>query len=243
MNNSRHHLIRISLVSAAFFLLTAANAMAQADLAGCADHALFPTRMAQYRISNCKTEEFGLYEFYAVKGPKTPVEGKFTFITYAFTGPRASEPSGLAVVRNYENAIKKVGGTIVQIEPQRWVNGKIAKDGHEVWAQVEKGNGLIWLRIIEKKAMEQEIVADAAAFFASARTFLPFLAESDLTPAMAGIRPRLALASRGFADFVIRAEGGDRAGLVNLVGIESPGLTAAPAIAEIVGGMLAEVAA
>jgi L-2-hydroxyglutarate oxidase LhgO len=78
------------------------------------------------------------------------------------------------------------------------------------------------------------------AFFASARTFLPFLAESDLTPALAGIRPRLDRASRGFADFVIRRETGERDGLVNLVGIESPGLTAAPAIAEIVGRMLAE---
>lgn len=164
MNNSRHHLMRITLASAVFVLIAAANALGQADLAGCADHPLFPTRMGQYLISNCKTEEFGVYEFYAVKGPKTPVEGKFTFITYRFTGPRANEPSGLAVVRNYENAIKKVGGTILQIEPQRWVNGKIAKDGQEVWAQVEKGNGLIWLRIVEKKAMEQEIVADAAAF-------------------------------------------------------------------------------
>ena len=84
--------------------------------------------------------------------------------------------------------------------------------------------------------------ARGAAFFASARTFLPFLAESDLSPAMAGIRPRLARASQGFADFVIRREPAEREGLVNLVGIESPGLTAAPAIAEIVGAMLAEAA-
>jgi L-2-hydroxyglutarate oxidase LhgO len=83
----------------------------------------------------------------------------------------------------------------------------------------------------------------AAAFFASARTFLPFLAPSDLSPALAGIRPRLEAASRGFVDFVIRREPDPRAGLINLVGIESPGLTASPAIAEIVGGMLAEAAA
>jgi outer membrane protein OmpA-like peptidoglycan-associated protein len=44
------------------------------------------------------------------------------------------------------------------------VNGKIVKDGQEIWAQIEKGNGAIWLKIVEKQAMEQHIVADAAAF-------------------------------------------------------------------------------
>lgn len=37
-------------------------------------------------------------------------------------------------------------------------------DGRQFWVQAEKGNGLIWLRIIEKAAMEQHIVADAASF-------------------------------------------------------------------------------
>jgi OOP family OmpA-OmpF porin len=164
MNNSWHHLIRITLLSAAFLLLTVASAVGQADMAGCKDNPLFPSRMPQYRIGACKVEDFGVYEFFSMKGAKTPVEGKFTFITYSFTGPDANEPSGLAVIRNYENALKKVGGTILQSDPQRWVNGKIVKDGQEIWAQIEKGNGKIWLRIVEKQAMEQHIVADAAAF-------------------------------------------------------------------------------
>jgi len=164
MNNSRHHLIRITLVSAAFLLMTVASAGGQADKAGCQDHPLFPSRMPEYRLEACKVEDFGVYEFFSMKGAKTPVEGKFTFITYSFTGQRVNEPSGLAVIRNYENALKKVGGTILQSDPQRWVNGKIVKDGQEIWAQIEKGNGTIRLRIVEKKAMEQHIVADAAAF-------------------------------------------------------------------------------
>lgn len=154
----------IVLMNAMLLLLASGAAAQQPDQPGCKDHPLFPTRMPDYRIANCKVEDFGVYEFFATKGPKTPVEGKFTFITYAFTGQRANEPSGLAVVRNYENAIKKVGGTILQSDPVRWVNGKIVKDGQEVWVQAEKGNGAIWLRIVEKKAMEQYIVADAAAF-------------------------------------------------------------------------------
>jgi outer membrane protein OmpA-like peptidoglycan-associated protein len=150
-------------MSALLFLLAIGVAAQQPDSKDCKDHPLFPTRMPEYRIETCKVEDFGVYEFFATKGPKTPVEGKFTFITYAFTGQRTSEPSGLAVVRNYENAIQKVGGSILQSVPERWVNGKIVKAGQEAWVQIEKGNGKIWLRIVEKKTMEQYIVADAAA--------------------------------------------------------------------------------
>jgi len=75
-------------------------------------------------------------------------------------------------------------------------------------------------------------------FFAGAAPFLPFLAAEDLTPGMAGIRPKLAV--EGFRDFVVRRETGDLAGLINLIGIDSPGLTSAPAIAGMVAGLLAE---
>lgn len=145
------------------FLFLSTDVFAQADAAGCKDHSFFPSRMPEYRIEACKVEDFGRYEFFSVKGPKTPVEGRFTFITYAFTGQKAAEPSGLAVVKNYENAIISVGGTILQSDPVRWINGKVVKDGLEVWAQIEKGNGKIWLRIVEKKAMAQHITADATA--------------------------------------------------------------------------------
>lgn len=151
-------------MSATILLLATGVVAQQADRKGCKDHPLFPTRMPEYSIADCKVEDFGVYEFSSTKGPKTPVEGKFTFLTYSFTGERANEPSGLAVVRNYENAFQKAGGTILQSDPQRWVNGKIVKDSQEAWFEVYKGNGKIWLRIVEKKAMEQIIVADAAAF-------------------------------------------------------------------------------
>jgi L-2-hydroxyglutarate oxidase LhgO len=53
---------------------------------------------------------------------------------------------------------------------------------------------------------------------------------------MAGIRPKLA--AHAFVDFAVRREEGDRAGLINLIGIDSPGLTSGPALAEHVGTLL-----
>ena len=158
------------ILAVGMILLLSTEVLVMADTAGCKDHSLFPSRMPDYQIQSCKVEDYGRYDFFTVKGPKIPVEGKFTFITYIFTGQRGDEPSALAVVRNYENAITSVGGEILQSNPNWWVNCKIIKDGIEAWAQIEKGNGKIWLRIIEKKAMEQYIVADAASLGKDIRT-------------------------------------------------------------------------
>ena len=78
-----------------------------------------------------------------------------------------------------------------------------------------------------------------ADFFAKAAKFLPFLEPGDLTPDMAGIRPKLYGLGEPFRDFVIREETSrGLAGMVNLVGMESPGLTACLAIAEEVARLL-----
>jgi L-2-hydroxyglutarate oxidase LhgO len=77
------------------------------------------------------------------------------------------------------------------------------------------------------------------AFAQSVKSFLPFIEADDLEPDTAGIRPSLQKAGGGFRDFTI-AEESDKGlpGLINLVGIESPGLTAAPAIAELVSDII-----
>jgi L-2-hydroxyglutarate oxidase LhgO len=72
-------------------------------------------------------------------------------------------------------------------------------------------------------------------FFEAAVKFLPFIHREDIVPEMSGIRPKLQGPGEGFRDFVISE---DFPGFVNLVGIESPGLTAAPAIARYVSNIL-----
>jgi L-2-hydroxyglutarate oxidase LhgO len=79
------------------------------------------------------------------------------------------------------------------------------------------------------------------AFFEDARRFLPWLERGDLTPDMSGLRPKLDTGQ--LVDFVVAREEGDLEGLINLVGIESPGLTSAPALAEHVGDLITEAGA
>ncbi len=72
----------------------------------------------------------------------------------------------------------------------------------------------------------------AKDFYTAVRRYYPDLKDGTLRPAFAGIRPKIQAPGAPPADFVIqgRAQHGIR-GLVNLFGIESPGLTAALAIA------------
>ncbi|KAI1490805.1 FAD dependent oxidoreductase [Biscogniauxia mediterranea] len=77
---------------------------------------------------------------------------------------------------------------------------------------------------------------------ADIRRYLPGVDARALAPDYAGIRPKLAPAGavgsgKGFVDFYVRAEEGYR-GWVNLLGIESPGLTSCLAIADYVVGLL-----
>ncbi len=81
--------------------------------------------------------------------------------------------------------------------------------------------------------------AKRAAFGASVRRILPHVRDEDLTPDMSGIRPKLQGPGEPARDFLIREESPrGLPGLINLVGIDSPGLTASAAIAQYVGAML-----
>ncbi len=79
---------------------------------------------------------------------------------------------------------------------------------------------------------------EKTSFHQSVSRFLPGLRLADLTPDFAGIRPKLQGPDDGFRDFVIADETSrGLPGLIDLVGIESPGLTASPAIARRVAEM------
>ena len=92
----------------------------------------------------------------------------------------------------------------------------------------------------EDRALDYRVdPAKRSAFGASVRRILPHVADEDLTPDIAGIRPKLQGKGEPVRDFVIREEA-DRGlpGLYSLIGIDSPGLTASPAIARYVAALL-----
>ncbi|MFW6118386.1 MAG: NAD(P)/FAD-dependent oxidoreductase [Chloroflexota bacterium] len=80
------------------------------------------------------------------------------------------------------------------------------------------------------------------AFYNSVQRFLPCIELEDLAPEFAGIRPKLQGPGGAFRDFVIaHEEKTGFTGLINLIGIESPGLTASLTIARYVGRMVKEL--
>jgi len=76
-------------------------------------------------------------------------------------------------------------------------------------------------------------------FYNPAKRLLSSLEYNNLEPEMAGIRPKLQGPEEDYRDFIIKEES-DKGlpGFINLIGIDSPGLTASPAIAEYTGTWL-----
>ena len=75
--------------------------------------------------------------------------------------------------------------------------------------------------------------ARAASFYAAIRRYWPALQDGALQPAYAGVRPKIVPPAIATQDFVIQtAADHGVTGLINLFGIESPGLTASLALAD-----------
>lgn len=84
--------------------------------------------------------------------------------------------------------------------------------------------------------------AQAAKFYEAVRRYWPSLEDGALAPDYSGVRPKLVQPGEPSGDFQIEISGGEAAGtpgLINLFGIESPGLTSSLAIAEHVARLAA----
>lgn len=78
------------------------------------------------------------------------------------------------------------------------------------------------------------------AFFNSARKFLPFLEYDDIEPGMAGIRPKIQRKGDPQMDWYIKEESSrGLPGFINLIGMESPGLTSCLSISKYVANLIA----
>ncbi len=79
-------------------------------------------------------------------------------------------------------------------------------------------------------------------FYESVRQFLPFIEPEDLSPDTSGIRPKLQGPQEAFRDFIIKDETDNGLpAFINLIGIESPGLTSSLSIAKMVNEMVESI--
>ncbi len=156
------------------FLLSLAGftpLIAQEDAEGSKDPALF-TRMPGYHIYRYDDVQFDKYEFRISDNKTQAAEGHYLFILYDLNN-NVQVPSPLQTVRNYTNAIKKVGGQLIYEFEDGGIQNvilKLVKTGQETWAHVEaSGNGQYSVHIIEKQLMNQDVIADASSMANSIR--------------------------------------------------------------------------
>lgn len=167
----------------ALSLFAVAPASAQEDQENCKDHPLF-TRFPNTHIYGCKAIQFDLRAF--PTGPigkeqetkPVEVEGPVQWFTYVVK-EGVTPPSGLQIMRNFENATLKAGGTIEGKYPG-WCKGyydvermpdmgngclsfgltmKFVRGAKETWvflqASGEEGN--YQLTISEREGMKQDV--------------------------------------------------------------------------------------
>jgi len=102
---------RISIFAIAILLVTAGGLRAQqTDAENCKDHPLF-SRMKSFVISSC-SKNFNEHEFYLPESQTKVVEGDMTMVEYALL-EGAPQPSPFQIRRNYGNAVKAIGGTVL----------------------------------------------------------------------------------------------------------------------------------
>jgi outer membrane protein OmpA-like peptidoglycan-associated protein len=155
--------MKFLLSSFLVMLIGLAPLIAQEDVEGSKDPALF-TRMPGYHIYRYDDVQFDKYEFRISHENTQVVEGHHLTILYDLNNNNVQAPSPLQIGRNYINAIKKVGGQLIYEyqDPGEDVVLKVVKNGMEVWAYISaNGSGSYGIQLVEKKAMNQDVVADA----------------------------------------------------------------------------------
>jgi OmpA-OmpF porin, OOP family len=181
---------RTSVGFAAVWLFVAAPLLAQEDAESCKDHPLF-TRFPNMYLSGCDSSQFDLRKFPV--GPSkgsdqtlksVDVEGPVQWLSYNLKDG-TTPPSGLQIMRNFENAAKKAGGTVEGQWPgwckamydgegmPRMGNGctsyaltlKFVRGGQETWVflQATEREGAYLLTISEREAMKQDISVNELA--------------------------------------------------------------------------------
>lgn len=154
---------------ACLFLLASMGPRAQEpDAQGCKDSSLF-NRMPGYRIERCDQKDFDSHSFLDAKGDGIKVEGRVSEIHYVIQEGE-KEASRIQILRNYENAVTKAGGTVLKSDSDGSSFMKMVKDGKEIWVHVDAYiTPEYMVYIVQKQAMTQDVVANAQVFASDIR--------------------------------------------------------------------------
>lgn len=164
----RNLVIRVAILTALCVACFGTVAWAQQkDTKGCEDHPLF-SRMPTYWIHHCDEREFDAHEFVVGmdKGKTVTehVEGHLWKVFYYPQATAKTRPSELQILRNFENAVRSIGGTVVWTGKSR-ATFKVLKSGKEFWVDLTtEFTGKHGFTIVEKEAMAQIIQANADVF-------------------------------------------------------------------------------
>jgi OOP family OmpA-OmpF porin len=135
----------------------------QQDIKGSKDHPLV-SRMPDFWLSEYKESEFDSYKFIGADKKPLSIEGHKYSILYKLKSG-VSDPGALKITRNFQDALKKIGGKVVLDDSFNKLSTiMIQKDGKETWIEVRCYSGIMYrLSIVEREIMKQEIVANAEA--------------------------------------------------------------------------------
>lgn len=146
-----------------FLSLEGISQSTQQDIKGSKDHPLV-SRMPDFWISEYKVTEFDIYKFTGANKKTVDIEGHKYSILYKIKSG-SSDPGALKIVRNVQDALKKIGGKVINDDSfNKTSTIVVKKEGKESWIEVRAYSGIMYrITIVEREIMEQEIFADANA--------------------------------------------------------------------------------
>jgi OmpA-OmpF porin, OOP family len=148
------------LIIALVLLLFSTTTIIAQDAEGCKEHPFF-SRMPNFYISSC-SQKYDKLEYYTSEGELDSKEGELTIVSFSFPEDVSLKvPSQLQIIRNYENAILKLGGKKIYVGTE-YLSYSLKKNSKDYIICVIMSNGNIShdLCVLEISEMVQEIQAN-----------------------------------------------------------------------------------